>query len=279
MPRPALAGQCRSLLVLAGQSASLPALACASLLALAACATEPPAPPAPAPAPPAPTAAPPPVYVPPIVAPRRLALCERGVVNSASDGRLFNHLPYTPVSDTALVSAPPQLSPDGSCKVHPAMLADLSRMLAAAGSDPLVAGQIRAVSCHRSYQLQNATFCGGINADESGSFAERAWASAPPGYSEHATGYVVDFGTRSPNGCPDAEACFGTTPVGKWLFANAAKFGFELSFPAGNAQKVKWEPWHWRWVGATATTPGAAAARGVFAQARTRFPATPRVEQ
>jgi D-alanyl-D-alanine carboxypeptidase len=56
---------------------------------------------------------------------------------------------------------------------------------------------------------------------------------------------------------------------------HATEFGFELSFPPGNAQGVTWEPWHWRWVGINATVPGAAMARALFATARTRFPASP----
>ncbi len=65
------------------------------------------------------------------------------------------------------------------------------------------------------------------------------------------------------------------TPQARWLRTNAPRFGFELSFPPGNGQGVKWEPWHWRWVGATAATPGAAKARFTFAKAREVFPANP----
>jgi D-alanyl-D-alanine carboxypeptidase len=65
------------------------------------------------------------------------------------------------------------------------------------------------------------------------------------------------------------------TPAARWLVANAPRFGFELSFPPGNKQQVKWEPWHWRWVGTTADAPGAAKARFLFARARAAFPADP----
>ncbi len=50
-----------------------------------------------------------------------------------------------------------------------------------------------------------------------------------------------------------------------------------MSFPAGNTQRVKWEPWHWRWVGTSPSEPGAAQARAVFAKARAQFPANPGV--
>jgi D-alanyl-D-alanine carboxypeptidase len=108
--------------------------------------------------------------------------------------------------------------------------------------------------------------------------AARAISVAPPGHSEHSTGYALDFAVRPANGCPDAEACMAATPAARWLLANAPRFGFELSFPGGNRQQVKWEPWHWRWVGTSASAPGAARARFLFAKARDQFPADPAVD-
>lgn len=229
----------------------------------------------PAPAPVIALPAPPP---PAMIAPRRapVALCGRGTVAPGADGRLLNHFAYPEMPASALVPAPAALG-DDSCRVHPAMLGDLNRLIAAADADPAVRGQLRAVSCQRSVAFQAQTFCAGILSGRSRGFADRAWASAPPGHSEHATGYVIDFGTRDRRGCPDADACFAATPMGKWLLANASKYGFELSFPAGNQQRVKWEPWHWRWVGTAATAPGAEAARRTFTTARDRFPARPGV--
>ncbi|TKD53358.1 D-alanyl-D-alanine carboxypeptidase family protein [Sphingomonas baiyangensis] len=196
------------------------------------------------------------------------------MVAPGPDGRLLGHFPYPETPATTLVPAPAALG-DDTCRVHPAMLPDLERLIAASNVDPTVAGQLRAVSCHRSVPLQAQTFCGGIASGRTQGFRDRAWASAPPGHSEHATGYVIDFGTRDGGGCPDADACFAATPVGKWLLANAPRYGFELSFPAGNKQQVKWEPWHWRWVGSGKAVPGALPARRVFARANTLFPAAP----
>ncbi|MFS8855554.1 D-alanyl-D-alanine carboxypeptidase family protein [Synechococcus sp. H55.2] len=77
---------------------------------------------------------------------------------------------------------------------------------------------------------------------------ERAALSAPPGYSEHHTGYAIDIGdARFPQW--DTQEAFETTPAFRWLEKNAARFGFELSFPRGNPQGVSYEPWHWRFVG------------------------------
>ncbi|MBB5698760.1 M15 family metallopeptidase [Sphingomonas yantingensis] len=250
-----------------------------ALLALAGCA--PVAKPAPAvtvaaPAPMTPLpAAPPPVLV--AAARPPMALCGRGIVSPGPDGRMLNHFPYPEMPASALVPAPASLG-DSGCRVHPAMLPDLQRLIAAADADPRVAGKLRAVSCQRSIAFQERTFCAGILSGRTQGFTDRAWASAPPGHSEHATGYVIDFGTRDRGGCPDADACFAASDMGKWLLANAARYGFELSFPAGNRQQVKWEPWHWRWVGTSAAAAGAEPARRTFALARAKFPANPGVE-
>ncbi|HIK20110.1 MAG TPA: M15 family metallopeptidase [Synechococcus sp. M44_DOE_062] len=77
---------------------------------------------------------------------------------------------------------------------------------------------------------------------------ERAAVSAPPGYSEHHTGYAIDIGDAEfPQW--DTQEAFETTPAFRWLQSHAARFGFELSFPRNNPQGVSYEPWHWRFVG------------------------------
>jgi D-alanyl-D-alanine carboxypeptidase len=136
-------------------------------------------------------------------------------------------------------------------------------LIAAAKADGV---SLQAASCYRSVGRQRAIFCGPIDRGQK-SFAERVRWSAPPGYSEHATGYVIDF--CDPAKC-ELETEFAQEPGGKWLAAHAPCFGFELSFPKGNAQGVGWEPWHWRYVG----TPEA---KAVFAAARERYPAKPGV--
>jgi D-alanyl-D-alanine carboxypeptidase len=73
--------------------------------------------------------------------------------------------------------------------------------------------------------------------------------SARPGYSEHQTGLAVDVEPTSRK-C-EVEACFGDTPEGKWVAANAHKFGFIIRYPK-NMQSVTgyiYEPWHIRYVG------------------------------
>jgi len=78
--------------------------------------------------------------------------------------------------------------------------------------------------------------------------AERSKSVAPPGYSEHHTGYAIDIGdANAPN--THIQSSFANTGASQWLSRNARRFGFELSFDRGNCQGVTYEPWHWRYVG------------------------------
>lgn len=202
-------------------------------------------------------------------------LCIGQRVAAGPDGRMLGHLPYGQASAGELVPMPGRFALGAPCLLRPAVAADLSRMLTAASASGLN-GQIRAVSCYRTVNRQRSVFCSQIGPRKRcKNAAERARFVGPPGYSEHATGYAIDFGTRPSVGCGDVDACFARTPAGRWLLANASDYGFELSFPAGNAQGVTWEPWHWRWVGTAASAPGAGPARAIFARARTAYPARP----
>ena len=78
--------------------------------------------------------------------------------------------------------------------------------------------------------------------------SQRAEVSAPPGYSEHHTGYAIDIGdARMPES--HLKVSFEKTIGFQWLKENASNYGFELSFPKDNPQGISYEPWHWRFVG------------------------------
>lgn len=77
---------------------------------------------------------------------------------------------------------------------------------------------------------------------------QRAEVSAPPGHSEHHTGYAIDIGdARVP--ATNLLQAFEKTQAFIWLEKNAAQYSFELSFPPDNPQGIAYEPWHWRFVG------------------------------
>jgi zinc D-Ala-D-Ala carboxypeptidase len=74
-------------------------------------------------------------------------------------------------------------------------------------------------------------------------------SSAKAGYSEHQTGLAADIESISRQ-C-EVETCFAKMPEGKWLKANAHKFGYIMRY---QKDKVKltgydFEPWHFRYVG------------------------------
>jgi D-alanyl-D-alanine carboxypeptidase len=78
--------------------------------------------------------------------------------------------------------------------------------------------------------------------------------SARPGFSEHQTGLAVDV-EPSTRKC-EVEACFGQTPEGKWVAANAYKYGFVIRYQEGkqNITGYVYEPWHIRYVGTSLAT-------------------------
>ncbi|MEL6816702.1 MAG: M15 family metallopeptidase, partial [Cyanobacteria bacterium J06598_3] len=85
-----------------------------------------------------------------------------------------------------------------------------------------------------------------------GSPEAAALVSAPPGYSEHHTGYAVDLTDGSLPQAEDISLAFADSPAYQWLRENASQYGYELSFPEGNAQGISYEPWHWRYIGSLA---------------------------
>ncbi len=94
-------------------------------------------------------------------------------------------------------------------------------------------------SAYRSYGYQNEVY--NRNVRELGQVrADRE--SAQPGTSQHQLGTAVDFGSIT-----DA---FADTPAGKWLYENAWKYGFSLSYPNGyeSLTGYRHEIWHYRYI-------------------------------
>ncbi len=119
----------------------------------------------------------------------------------------------------------------------------LKAMFAAAKADGL---NLFMASGYRSPSLQ-ATYYNSYVARDGVEAANRY--SAKPGTSEHQTGLALDVAAASRNCYLDQ--CFATTPEGKWLAANAYKYGFVLRYPDGKESETGYtfEPWHFRYVG------------------------------
>lgn len=158
----------------------------------------------------------------------------------SSDGRLLGHFPYPEADPITLIPVAPGLL----------LKRDAARsfiaMEHAAASDGVA---LAPLSGFRSISLQNELFFD-VKADRNQTSLERAQVSAPPGFSEHSTGYAIDIGDTSQ---PQANLSpsFRYTKAYAWLIKNAARFQFVLSFPENNPQGVNFEPWHWRYEGST----------------------------
>nr|WP_225867156.1 M15 family metallopeptidase [Cyanobium sp. PCC 7001] len=154
------------------------------------------------------------------------------------DGRLLGHFPYPEADPELLVSVEPGL------QLHRDAATALTSMLRAAEDDGV---SLSLLSAFRSKELQKDIFFG-VKAERNQNARERAEVSAPPGFSEHSTGYAVDLGDgRLPQ--TNLSPRFEETPAFRWLEQNAARYHFTLSFPRDNPQGVSYEPWHWRFEG------------------------------
>ena len=99
-------------------------------------------------------------------------------------------------------------------------------------------------STYRSYEQQQATYEYWVDRDGQAA-ADRY--SARPGHSQHQLGTAVDFGS--------IRLEYGDTDNGRWVLANAWRFGFSLSYPDGyeSLTGYTYEPWHFRYIGRVGT--------------------------
>lgn len=109
-------------------------------------------------------------------------------------------------------------------------------------------------SGYRSYESQNRNFNNyaanlqqaGYSKDEA--VKETSRLIAYPGSSEHQTGLALDIVTPTYQGLNDG---YADTAAAKWLYNNAADYGFILRYPKDKEDitKISFEPWHYRYVG------------------------------
>lgn len=153
---------------------------------------------------------------------------------------LLGHLLYEEAPKAELEP----ITPDGSLMMRRAAAEKFNQMVDAAAADGI---SLMPLSGFRSVSEQESLFFD-VKAERGEVATKRATVSAPPGYSEHHTGYAVDIGDGSSPGA-DLQFDFEDTTAFKWLEKNAAYYSFELSFPKNNSMGVSYEPWHWRFVG------------------------------
>ena len=158
----------------------------------------------------------------------------------SGENNLLGHLAYeeAPVQELAAIVA------DGTFKLRQPAAEAFLDMQAAAQRDGV---SLVPLSAFRTLSDQEYLFFE-LKAQRGQVASERAEVSAPPGYSEHHTGYAIDIGDGYVPSV-DLSVGFENTAAFQWLQANAAYYSFELSFPPDNPQGIAYEPWHWRYVG------------------------------
>ncbi len=158
--------------------------------------------------------------------------------SETKDNRLLGHFPYPEASPNDLKDVYPGLS------IHKDTFRALMDMSSAAEAQGI---SLVLLSGFRSHDLQEEIFFD-VKSARNQTAIERARVSAPPGFSEHSTGFAIDLGDGQRRDT-DFMVSFEDTNAFKWLQRNAAKYHFILSFPRGNPQGVSYEPWHWRYEG------------------------------
>jgi zinc D-Ala-D-Ala carboxypeptidase len=128
----------------------------------------------------------------------------------------------------------------GSGLIRRVALADLTAMATAARRNGTPLGSFAA---YRSYSQQKKLFniyAKGYGYDNAITFSERA------GHSEHQLGLTIDFMATGTNAMLS-----GDSATGRWMAANAWKYGWILSYPKGKQSAVclGYEPWHFRYFG------------------------------
>ncbi|MDJ0648924.1 MAG: D-alanyl-D-alanine carboxypeptidase family protein [Xenococcaceae cyanobacterium MO_188.B19] len=153
---------------------------------------------------------------------------------------VLGHLRYEQAKLSELVP----ITADGSIKLKKSAATEFRKMQSAARQQGII---LTAISGFRDEATQQYLFFE-VKKNRGQDTSTRAEVSAPPGYSEHHTGYAVDIGDGKVPGT-NLSTNFEKTAAFRWLDKNAARYSFELSFPKNNSQGISYEPWHWRYVG------------------------------
>lgn len=124
----------------------------------------------------------------------------------------------------------------------------IEKLFAGAAADGL---KLQITTAYRGYSYQKTLYDGYVQT-QGQSVADTQ--SARPGYSEHQTGLAADVRPQSGN-CY-LQQCFGDTPEGKWVAANAYKYGFIVRYQQGQESVTgyEYEPWHIRYIGVPLAT-------------------------
>ena len=120
--------------------------------------------------------------------------------------------------------------------LHPAAASAAEQLFESAHQNKIY---LWGISGYRSYERQKELY----------QAASGRSTVAPPGCSEHQTGFALDVSCASQG--YELEESFAFSPEGKWLASHASLFGFIIRYPK-NKESITgfpWEPWHIRYIG------------------------------
>lgn len=161
--------------------------------------------------------------------------------------RALNPVSYVP-KNLVTPNVPLRVPGNESMQVTQQTATALEKMFADAKLDGI---NLMLSSGYRSFTYQTGLYNGYVQTQGQ---ATADTQSARPGHSEHQTGFAADLEPVSKK-C-ELDVCFADTPEGKWLAANAYKYGFIIRYTPDKVPVTGYanEPWHLRYVGTDLST-------------------------
>lgn len=149
---------------------------------------------------------------------------------------------YAP-TDLVILQSMPGIRVNKTLYVRSIIVEPLRQLGAAAIAEGI---DLSVISAYRSYATQQGTYQYWVNYN-GGNVNAADQVSARPGHSEHQLGTTVDFSTSEIGDAIGSQ--FNSTKANSWLLNNAPRFGFKLSYPAGQETVTGFahEGWHWRY--------------------------------
>ena len=133
---------------------------------------------------------------------------------------------------------------DKNLSLRKPTIAALNDML---GDFQAIAGENDILVCsgYRTFEYQKTLLS--QEEEEKGAEEANTWV-ATPGYSEHHTGYALDFNLLHEDGTSDS---YTGTGIYEWVNEHAPEYGFVVRYEPDKAEYtgIQYEPWHFRYVG------------------------------
>ena len=168
---------------------------------------------------------------------------EEALPDQNIDGNLFLINRQHAISQLYVPETRKVIGPGMSQTMRDEAATALEEMFAAAKAE---GHSLAIVSGYRSYSKQSAIYA--RKKAKTGSAEKADELVARPGTSEYQLGLAMDLARK---GSSQLNSGFGKTDEGKWVYANAYRFGFIVRYMEGyeTVTGYSYEPWHVRYVG------------------------------